>query len=93
MNWPGPDGTLREIIQRGILAIMEQLEGLRIDMQQHEEWTDVNYQVAALAEGLRDLEQRVLDLEQHKNNVSWWIGLSIAMTIGAVLAYVLGMLR
>lgn len=93
MNWPGTDGSLRELIKRGILAILEDLELLRVEMSQYEDRTDINYQVASLAEGLRDLETRVTILEQHKERVSWWIGLSLAVTAGMFLAYLVGIIR
>lgn len=94
MTWPGGDGSLREMIRRGILAIMEQLEVIRWEMgQENPDQVDLSYQVASLAEGLHELETRVEKLEQHKNTVSWLLGLSAAMSAGALLAYLIGLLR
>lgn len=93
MMWPGVDGSLREVIRRGILAILEELEVIRYQMEQCENRSDLTYQVASLAEGLRDLEERVTSLESHKNAVSWLLGLSAALTAGMFLAYLLGMLK
>lgn len=93
MTWPGPRGTLRDIITNGILAILEELEVIRYQMEQHENRADLTYQVASLAEGLRDLEERVTSLENHKNIVSWLLGLSAALTAGMFLAYLVGMLK
>lgn len=93
MIWPGPDGSLRDLLRWGILAILEELEVIRETMSENGDRTDLTYQVASLAEGLRDLEHRVELLEQHRNTISWFLGLSAAMTMGVLVAYIVGMLR
>lgn len=93
MNWPGEDGSLRELIKRGILSILDELEVIREQMARTEKQTNLNYQVAALSEGLLDLERRVAALERHKSWVSWLLGLSAALTAGMFLAYIVGMLK
>jgi hypothetical protein len=93
MRWPGPDGSLRELVSRGVLAILEELEVIRYEMEKNEDRSDIIYQVASLAEGLKDLEDRVSSLEGHKNTVSWLLGLSGAMSFGVLLAYIIGLLK
>jgi uncharacterized membrane protein YjjP (DUF1212 family) len=61
--------------------------------QENPDQVDLSYQVASLAEGLHELETRVDKLEQHKSMVSWLLGLSAAMSAGAFLAYLMGLLR
>ncbi len=94
MDWPGDDGSLRELIRRGILTILEQLEVIIWKMERENlDQVDLSYQVASLSEGLQELEVRVTRLEAHKNTVSWLLGLSGAMSLGVFLAYLIGLLR
>jgi len=65
VNWPGPEGSLRELVKRGTLAILEELEVIRDEMEQRktkEDRTTLTYQIASLSEGLRELEVRVTRL-------------------------------
>lgn len=95
-NWPGPEGSLRELIKRGILAILEELEVIHLEMSRETQDLDkvnLNFQVASLAEGLHELEERVSELERHKSTVSWILVLVVAMSFGVFLAYLIGLLR
>lgn len=95
-DWPGLEGSLRELIKRGILAILEELEVIRsqMDKESHDFGrTDIIFQVASLAEGLHELEERVSELERHKSTVSWILVLVVAMSFGVFLAYLIGLLR
>jgi hypothetical protein len=97
MAWPGQKGSLRELIERGILAILEELEVIKYQMDQQDlgnpNRVDLIFQVASISEGLHELETRVQKLEQHKNAVSWLLGLTTAMSFGVLLAYLIGLLR
>jgi hypothetical protein len=94
MSWPGEEGSLRDLIKWGILSILEQLEIVIWKMEQEGTGRgDLTYQVAALAEGLQELEARITRLEEHKNTISWLLGLSAAMSFGVLLAYLIGLLR
>lgn len=96
MNWPGEDGTLRDLLKWGILAILEELEIIREQVEMNPpnlDKVDLTFQVASLAEGLRELEERVNKLEQHKNAVSWILGLSAATSFGLLLAYIIGLVK
>ena len=96
MNWPGDDGTLRDLIKWGILAILDELEIIRerVEMDQpNPDRVDLTFQVASLAEGLHELEARVTKLEQHKNDISWILGLSAATSFGLLLAYLIGLAK
>ncbi len=96
MNWPGEDGTLRDLLKWGLLAILEELEVIReqIEMDlQGSDRIDITFQVASLAEGLHELEERVSKLESHKNSVSWILGLTAAMSFGLFLAYLIGLAK
>lgn len=95
-NWPGSDKSLRELIKWGISAILEELEVIHLDIDKETQDLDkVNliFQVASLAEGLHELEERVSELERHKSTVSWILVLVVAMSFGVFLAYLIGLLR
>lgn len=96
MNWPGSEGSLRELIKLGVLAILKELEVIHLDIDKDTQDLDkVNliFQVASLAEGLHELEERVSELERHKTTVSWILVLAVAMSFGVFLAYLIGLLR
>jgi hypothetical protein len=96
MNWPGEDGTLRDLLRWGILAILEELEVIREQIEMdppNPDRVDITFQVASLSEGLHELEQRVIKLENHKNTVSWTLGLTAAMSFGLFLAYLIGLVK
>lgn len=95
-DWPGSEGSLRELIKLGVLAILKELEVIHLDIDKDTQDLDkVNliFQVASLAEGLHELEERVSELERHKTTVSWILVLAVAMSFGVFLAYLIGLLR
>lgn len=49
--------------------------------------------IIMMIETQNDLEARIAKLEEHKNTVSWLLRLSAAMSAGALLAYLIGLLR
>lgn len=96
MNWPGEEGRLRDLLKWGILAILEELEVIREQIEMdlpNPDRVDITFQVASLAEGMHELEERVSRLESHKNTVSWALGLTAAMSFGLFLAYLIGLAK
>lgn len=100
MEWPGPAGSLRDLITRRAEAIEKQLAAIRAIIENMSEKPIRNYefenlklQVSSLAEGLNELEQRVLGLEQHKSLASWVFRQAITIAVIVVVIYLLGVLR
>lgn len=95
-KWPGPEGSLRDLIKAlaaDLNAIRLLLETMSEKPVKPYEFEQIKSQVAGLAEALRELEVRVIALEQHKSTASWVFRQIITVGMGLLLAYMIGVLR
>lgn len=100
MEWPGPDGSLRGLINRRAEEIEKQIASIR-GMIEHmgekpirsAEFENLKLQVTGLAEGLYELERRVDELEQHKSLANWIFRQAITIGVMVAVIYILGVWR
>jgi hypothetical protein len=100
MEWPGTDGTLRDLINRRAEAIEKQLAALRKTIDEmtekpirYAEFESLKLQISSLNEGLMELEQRVMELEQHKSFASWIGRQLVTIAVIAAVIYISGVWR
>jgi len=89
--------TLRQLITERMIALEKELRGLKEAITvmgerpvRHYEFENLKLQVASLAEGLTELEQRVGELEQHKSLASWLFRQIVTVLVIVTLIYMLG---
>ena len=95
-KWPGPEGSLRDLVKAlaaDLNAIRLLLEIMSENPVRPSEFETIKLQVGGLAEALRELELRVVQLEQHKSTASWVFRQIITVGMGLLLAYMIGVLR
>lgn len=92
--------TLRQLITERMSALEKELKSLREAITamgerpiRHYEFENLKLQVSSLAEGLTELEQRVIELEQHKSLASWIVRQLVTIAIILVIIYILGVWR
>lgn len=97
MGWPGPDGNLRDLVNRRADELEKQLAAVRRVIEamgekpiRSQDFESLKLQVVGLAEGLYELEQRVEQLEQHKSLASWLFRQVVTIAVLIALIYVLG---
>lgn len=93
-------GTLRELINQRLDALHVDLKAIRALLEvmpeipvKPYEFENLKLQVASLAEGLNELEDRVIQLEQHKSAASWLFRQAITVVVIVLIIYLLGVLR
>lgn len=95
-KWPGSEGSLRDLI-KGMAADLKAVRLLLKTMSEEPvkpyEFSQLKVQVGGLAEALHELEERVVQLEQHKSTASWIFRQIITVGMGLLLAYLIGVLR
>lgn len=96
MEWPGQDGSLRDLINRRAEALERQLAAVRKMIEamgekpiRSQDFESLKLQVVGLAEGLYELEQRVEQLEQHKSLASWVFRQIITVAVLVAIIYLL----
>lgn len=96
MGWPGPGGSLRDLINRRAEAIEKQLLALQKTIEQmsekpirYAEFESLKLQISSLNEGLMELEQRVMELEQHKSFAQWVFRQLITVVVIVAVIYLL----
>lgn len=96
MEWPGPDGNLRDLINRRAEELERQLTSVRRAIEamgerpiRSQDFESLKLQVIGLAEGLYELEQRVEQLEQHKSLASWVFRQLVTIVVLAAVIYLL----
>lgn len=96
MEWPGHDGSLRDLINRRAEALERQLAAVRKMIEamgekpiRSQDFESLKLQVVGLAEGLYELEQRVEQLEQHKSLASWVFRQLITVAVLVAVIYLL----
>lgn len=89
--------TLRQLITERMTALEKELKALREAITvmgerpvRHYEFENIKLQVASLAEGLNELEQRVSELEQHKSLANWLFRQAVTIGVIVALVYILG---
>lgn len=97
-GWPGREGSLRDLINRRLDALQHELKAIRVSLMRDKvhvppEFDNLKLQVASLAEGLRELEERIIQLEQHKSIASWIFRQAITVAVIVVIIYLLGVIR
>lgn len=96
--WPGPQGSLRDLMNRRLDALQNELKAIKVLLMRERsglppEFDSLKLQVASLAEGLRELGERVEELEQHKSIASWVFRQAITVAVIVVVIYLLGVIR
>lgn len=93
-------GSLRQLINQRIDELKREISSLRSVFEimperpvKHYELESLKFQVASLAEGLAELEQRVIQLEQHKSTASQVLRHGIVILLTVFLVYLIGGLR
>lgn len=97
-QWPGPDGNLRDLINRRLDVLQNELKTIKVLLMRQRsglppEFDSLKLQVASLAEGLREVEERVGQLEQHKSIASWVFRQAITVAVIVVIIYLLEVIR
>lgn len=97
MGWPGPEGSLRDLInrkakelERQLAAVQRAIEAMSEKPIRSQDFESLKLQVIGLAEGLYELEQRVEQLEQHKSLASWLFRQIVTFAVLLALIYALG---
>lgn len=97
MTWPGPDGTLRDLVKYGLADVRKAISHLCVVIEKMDrskpEIKLIELEVLGLQESIDELEERLVNLERHKNTVSWLMALLAAMFTGMVLTYLVQLLR
>lgn len=96
-GWPGPEGSLRNVVQSGLADVREAVAHLCVVIEKMDrskpEIKILRLELLGLQESLDELEERLVNLENHKNTVSWLMALLAAMFSGMALTYVIQLLR
>lgn len=82
-----------ETIERQLHAIRGVLETMADKPVSAREFDSLKLQVAGLAEGLKELEERVKALEQHKGMASWLARQALVIAVIVVIVYFMGVMR
>lgn len=96
MGWPGPDGNLRDLVNRRADELEKQLAAVRRVIEamgekpiRSQDFESLKLQVVGLAEGLYELEQRVGRLEEHKSFAQWLFRQAVTIGVITALIYIL----
>lgn len=82
-----------ETIERELHAIRGALEKMAEKPVSLREFDSLKLQVAGLAEGLKELEERTKALEHHKGMASWLARQALVIAIIVVIIYLMGVMR
>ena len=92
--------SLRELIKQRTEALEKELRALRGLIEamgdrpiRNSEFESIKLQVHSLAEGMKELEQRVMELEKHKGLASWIARQLVTIAVIVVIVYILGVWR
>jgi len=80
-------------LEKELKALREAIQGMGERPVRHYEFENLKLQVASLAEGLAELEQRIIELEQHKSLSSWVFRQAITIGVIAVIIYIFEVLK
>lgn len=90
---------LRDLINQRLDALEKELRRIRTLLERmpekpvkHYELDSLKMQVAALAEGLQELEGRVIQLEQHKSLASQLFRHGVSIALALLIAYLIGVI-
>jgi hypothetical protein len=75
---------------RSIRVILEEMAEKPVSGREFE---NIKLQVAGLAEGLKELEDRTAALEKHKSLASWLFGQLVSFGVIVVIIYLLEVIR
>lgn len=96
-DWPGPEGSLRDLVKGGLSTIHDAIEHLcvivaEIDTKDDPQIKIVELEMLGLQEAVEELEQRISALESHKN-LAQMIAREVLLVVVVVVVVVWVMTR
>lgn len=85
--------TRMDALERQLKAIHTLLDSMSEKVVKHYEFENLKFQVASLAEGIHELEQRVNELEQHNSIIRWVVRQVVTVVIIVIIVWLIGLVR
>lgn len=82
-----------ETLERELLLIREALGRMADKPASVREFDSLKLQVVSLIEGMKELEDRVKALEQHKGVASWLARQALVIAVIVVIVYFMGVMQ
>lgn len=90
-NWPGQDGSLRDLVKGGLANVREAIAHLCIVISEMDkpgaapEVKMLELEVLGLQEAIEELETRIVQLENHKNLFQYIVRETIIIVVVVVV--------
>jgi hypothetical protein len=92
-NWPGPDGSLRDLVKGGLADVREAIARLCVVIEEFSKLNTahdvklIELEMLGIQESLEELEARLIELEAHKN-MAQWIARDVVLIVVVVVVVV-----